>query len=82
MIQIIDVNVIDCPEFDPPDNLIESIKKFGLVEPLVVTMIDNRPKIVDGMARLNAMKRLGLITAPCVFVAMTDGQVQEYRETK
>jgi len=80
MIQIIDVSAIDCPEFVPLANLIESIQKFGIVEPLVITMIDNRPKIVDGMARLNAARKLGIVTVPCVIVAMTDGQVQEYRE--
>lgn len=49
----------------------ESIKQFGFVQPLV---IDECNEVVIGHCRLEAAKRLGLDTVPCV---LTDGLTEE-----
>jgi len=51
----------------------ESIKRFGLVDPIIVNSAPNRDMIViGGHMRLKAAKTLGYRAMPCVFVNIPD----------
>ncbi|MFA5030373.1 MAG: DNA methyltransferase [Patescibacteria group bacterium] len=51
----------------------ESIKRFGLVDPIIVNSAPNRNMIViGGHMRLKAAKALGYRAMPCVFVNIAD----------
>lgn len=53
--------------------LTESIKKFGLVDPLIVNSAPNRQNIViGGHFRLHIAKELGIENVPVVFVTISD----------
>ena len=55
------------------DALIESIKRFGAVDPLIVNSAPNRKNIViGGHMRLAAMKVLGYLQVPVVYVNIPD----------
>jgi site-specific DNA-methyltransferase (adenine-specific) len=59
------------------DNVAESIKQFGFVQPLVLTD-DNT--IVIGHCRHLAAKKLKMKTVPCVYVSdLTDEQIKKLR---
>jgi len=50
-------------------NLLESIKRFGLVDPIIVNKAENRKNIViGGHQRLKIIKTLGWEEAPVVYV--------------
>ncbi len=61
--------------FDHEDleTLIESIKVHGIIQPLIVTKIDNGYQLIAGERRLRAAKILGLATVP-VLVREADEQ--------
>ena len=55
------------------DALVESIRRFGAVDPLIVNSAPNRKNIViGGHMRLAAMKLLGYSRAPVVYVNIPD----------
>lgn len=59
------------------DNVAESIKQFGFVQPVVV---DKNNNIIIGHCRLEAAKKLNLEEVPCVMVDdLTDEQVKKLR---
>lgn len=59
------------------DNVAESIKRFGFVQPCVV---DKDNVLVIGHCRLLAAKKLKLKTIPCVYVdTLTDDEVRQLR---
>ena len=59
------------------DNVAESIKQFGFVQPVVV---DKNNNIIIGHCRLEAAKKLNLDEVPCVMVDdLTDEQVRKLR---
>lgn len=51
--------------------LIESIKKFGFTQPII---IDQNNRIVAGHGRHKAANQLRLMTVPCVRVELTDAE--------
>lgn len=54
--------------------LVESIQRFGMVDPIIVNAAPNRKHIViGGHMRLVAAKKLGLKEVPVVFVHIEDG---------
>ncbi len=58
---------------DALDHLIESIKCFGCVDPLIVNNAENRNGVViGGHMRLAALKELGHKEAPVVYVTIPD----------
>ena len=59
------------------DNVAESIKQFGFVQPIVV---DANKEIVIGHCRYEAAKKLKMQEVPCVSVdTLTPEQVQKLR---
>lgn len=48
------------------DELAESIKRYGLIQPIVVTKKDNYFQIIAGERRWRASKRAGLVEVPCI----------------
>lgn len=46
--------------------LAESIKKYGLIQPIVVTKKDDYYQIIAGERRWRASKKVGLIEVPCI----------------
>ena len=59
------------------ENVAESIKKFGFVQPIVV---DRGGCIIIGHCRYEASKRLGLEEVPCVILEdLTDDEVRKLR---
>ena len=58
------------------EKVIESIKKFGFVAPLIVRKSDNM--IIAGHTRWKAAKKLGLNKIPVIYVDMTDNDAALY----
>lgn len=48
------------------DELSESIKKYGVIQPIIVTKKDNYYQIVAGERRWRASKKAGLAEMPCI----------------
>ena len=57
---------------DNLDNLINSIKKYGIIEPLLVRPKDNKFEIILGNRRYNAAKQLGLEKVPAIIANIND----------
>ena len=63
----IPLSLIDFPEFDVPKNFLESVEKYGILEPpLVAPTGDGRYKVIAGRRRLNAARILGLDRVRCI----------------
>ena len=48
------------------DELSESIKKYGVIQPIIVTKKDNYYEIIAGERRWRASKKAGLLEMPCI----------------
>lgn len=64
------------------DELAESIRSVGLIEPMVVEAVNGRFRIIAGHRRYLSCRRAGLLTAPCVVrdvstIAAEAVQIQE-----
>lgn len=58
---------------DTTKQLTESIKKYGLVDPIIINSADNRKNIViGGHFRLHVAKQLGYTQVPVVTIAISD----------
>jgi len=55
--------------------LVESIAKDGLLQPILVRPKDGRYEIVEGWHRFEAAKEAGLVAIPCLIREMTDDEV-------
>jgi len=66
-------------EFEPVnlDGLVESIKEYGVIQPLIASQSDSGYELIAGERRLRAAKKAGLITVP---VIVRDVQEQEKLE--
>lgn len=81
-IKIVPVNVSDLrhPEINPrkwskeqTENLKESIKRFGIVDPIIVNSAENRKGIIiGGNFRFEIAKQLGFIKVPVVYIDIPD----------
>jgi len=81
-LKIVLVNVSDLrhPEVNPrkwskeqTENLKESIKQFGICDPLIVNSAENRKGIIiGGNFRFEVIKQLGFTEAPVVYVNIPD----------
>ena len=54
------------------NELAESIKKNGLLQPIIVQKIDNKFQLIAGERRLRASKIAGLDTMPCLVKEVSD----------
>jgi ParB family chromosome partitioning protein len=59
-------------ELGPLDELIESISKVGLLQPIIVRAVDNRFEIVGGNRRLAACRKLGMRKILCHILTLDD----------
>ncbi|HVN78845.1 MAG TPA: ParB/RepB/Spo0J family partition protein [Terriglobia bacterium] len=59
------------------DELAQSIRVHGFVQPLVVRRVGDRFQIVAGERRWRAAQRLGLLKVPAVIKRITDGELME-----
>ncbi|MFA9397991.1 MAG: ParB/RepB/Spo0J family partition protein, partial [Clostridiaceae bacterium] len=54
------------------DDLGESIRTYGIIQPISIRKIGNRYEIVAGERRLRAAKKIGLVEVPAIIVDITD----------
>jgi len=84
-VKTIDMGLIDVNPnqprkvFDPTalNELAQSIKTHGVIQPILVTPRNNRYMIVAGERRFRASKLAETKTIPCIVKDFTDAQVQE-----
>ncbi|MQY80237.1 MAG: ParB/RepB/Spo0J family partition protein, partial [Bacteroidetes bacterium] len=57
----------------------ESIKKLGILEPLLVRPSDNEFEIVAGCIRYRCAKIAGLKSAPCIILSLDDKAAEEVK---
>jgi len=67
----LDINIIRL------NDLADSIKQFGLLEPLIVRPVDDGYEVVVGERRYRASQQVGLKTVPVVVRQYTDDEVIE-----
>jgi hypothetical protein len=76
-IQMLSPETIEAgPDTAAPPALLESIKRHGLLEPLLVHKRDRRYHLVAGRKRLAAARTLGLREVPAVVRRLTDEEVR------
>lgn len=79
-IEKVSVNDLISPDYNPrhwskeqTDNLKESIKRFGLVDPIIVNSSPERKNIIiGGNFRLHVAKQLGLTEVPVIYINIPD----------
>ncbi|MCC6014097.1 MAG: ParB/RepB/Spo0J family partition protein [Desulfurococcaceae archaeon] len=53
----------------------ESIKQHGILQPLQVAEVDGKYVLIDGLHRLSIARKLGMKTVPCIVKKMTEDQL-------
>lgn len=80
-VSIADIKVLEQPrkDFSLVDELAESIKRVGLLQPLAVRRsgVNGHILLVDGEQRLRALKQLGKSEAPVFYVEASDEQAHK-----
>jgi hypothetical protein len=78
----IPVAEIELPTDDPADveGLAGSIRRLGVIEPLLVGRGDTHYRVIAGMRRLRAARQLGLGTVPCLVHDVDDEKLKVLRE--
>lgn len=61
------------------DALVDSIKRFGLLQPLLVASSSGRARVVDGARRLHAARLAGLRTVPCIVQDVDEATARQMR---
>ncbi|MBX3743202.1 MAG: ParB/RepB/Spo0J family partition protein [Akkermansiaceae bacterium] len=61
----------------PLDDLVESIRQHGIIQPLIVRVVDGKYELIAGERRWRASKKLGLATAPIIEREASDRDVLE-----
>jgi ParB family chromosome partitioning protein len=61
----------------PLDELVESIRQHGIIQPLIVRMVDGKYELIAGERRWRASKKLGLGTVPVIEREASDRDVLE-----
>jgi ParB family chromosome partitioning protein len=59
-------------QFDGIDDLVASIKEKGVLEPLLVRLVDDRYEIIAGERRFRAASKAGLSQVPCIEIDVDD----------
>jgi len=64
--------------------LLAALSEAGEAEPILVTIVEDTPILIDGFKRLRCLKRLGRNMAPCIFIAKgeAEGIVEWLRRTQ
>ena len=61
----------------PLDELMESIRQHGIIQPLIVRLVNDKLELIAGERRWRASKKLGLATVPVIEREATDRDVLE-----
>lgn len=61
----------------PLDDLVESIRQHGIIQPLIVRPVNGRLELIAGERRWRASGKLGLATVPVIEREATDREVLE-----
>lgn len=61
----------------PLDELVESIRQHGIIQPLIVRLVDGKYELIAGERRWRASKKLGLTTVPVIEREASDRDVLE-----
>ena len=61
----------------PLDDLMESIRQHGIIQPLIVRAVDGKLELIAGERRWRASKKLGLTTVPVIEREASDRDVLE-----
>lgn len=61
----------------PLDDLVESIRQHGIIQPLIARLVDGKYELIAGERRWRASKKLGLATVPVIERKATDRDVLE-----
>ncbi|MFD2256678.1 ParB/RepB/Spo0J family partition protein [Luteolibacter algae] len=61
----------------PLDDLVESIRQHGIIQPLIARVVDGKYELIAGERRWRASKKLGLGTVPVIERAASDRDVLE-----
>ncbi|MBC7980225.1 MAG: ParB/RepB/Spo0J family partition protein [Armatimonadetes bacterium] len=61
----------------PLDDLVESIRQHGIIQPLIARLVDGKYELIAGERRWRASKKLGLATVPVIERIATDRDVLE-----
>lgn len=61
----------------PLDDLVESIRQHGIIQPLIARLVDGKYELIAGERRWRASKKLGLTTVPVIERAASDRDVLE-----
>jgi ParB family chromosome partitioning protein len=61
----------------PLDDLMESIRQHGIIQPLIVRPVDGKLELIAGERRWRASKKLGLATVPVIEREASDRDVLE-----
>jgi len=61
----------------PLDELMESIRQHGIIQPLIVRPVDGKLELIAGERRWRASRKLGLATVPVIEREATDRDVLE-----
>jgi ParB family chromosome partitioning protein len=61
----------------PLDELMESIRQHGIIQPLIVRPVDGKYELIAGERRWRASKKLGLATVPVIEREASDRDVLE-----
>ena len=73
------IDVSDAPAEALPE-LVESIKRYGVLEPLVVQRNNGTYKTITGQKRLAAARAAGLRDVPCLVHHVSDERAQMLRD--
>ena len=81
-VQYVAVHVIDVSDApaDVLPELVESIKRYGVLEPLVVQRNNGIYKTITGQRRLAAARAAGLHDVPCLVHHVSDERAETLRE--
>jgi ParB family chromosome partitioning protein len=61
----------------PLDDLVESIRQHGIIQPLIARLVDGKYELIAGERRWRASKKLGLATVPVIERIASDRDVLE-----
>ncbi len=61
----------------PLDDLVESIRQHGIIQPLIVRIVGDKLELIAGERRWRASKKLGLATVPVIEREASDRDVLE-----
>jgi hypothetical protein len=60
------------PLAEPSAALVESVRRFGVLQPMLVQERDDEYRIISGHKRLEAARQAGLLEVPCIVHAVDD----------